>query len=320
MLAGFAIVLISTVVGFEIALLLWRKNRYRASVYGMLFSLSLASVWMLYFAALNPLRGEMIAGETVPGREIGLALLFAVYLDYLIAYLLVRNAGLTLHRAASWENNIGKITLFFSLISVGLYPRLLGVYAVLYLVIGVWLLKNREEYIRNVTNAERLDLGWVKGFLRKYGIEVEEVYSVKDCFTALLTGRRLFIGERLLDFEPDEAKVMVLEAAYVESRGIAVRQLILGLLVFLISGMIVSDINDWNLKLAGAGFLTLLSWGVDLAYIIQVRMATDRFVAEELGKETLQRTLKKVTELAKRGKGKGEFMTLANVEKRMKKL
>ncbi|ASA77752.1 hypothetical protein [Thermococcus sp. 5-4] len=320
MLAGFAIVLISTVVGFGIALLLWRKNRYRTSVYGMLFSLSLASVWMLYFATLNPLRGEMIAGETAPGREIGLALLFAVYLDYLIAYLLVRNAGLTLHRAASWENNIGKITLFFSLVSVGLYPRLLGVYAVLYLVIGVWLLKNREEYIRNVTNAERLDLGWVKGFLRKYGIEVEEVYCVKDCFTALLTGKRLFIGERLLDFEPDETKVMVLEAAYVESRGIAVRQLILGLIVFLISGMVVADIGDWNLKLAGAAFLTLLSWGVDLAYIIQVRMATDQFVAGELGKETLQRTLKKVTELAKKNKGRDEFTTLANVEKRMKKV
>ncbi len=320
MLAEFAVTVISAVIGFGVSLMVWRSDRYRASVYGMFTSLTLTIVWMFYFATLNPLHGEMIAGETASGREIGLALLFAVYLNYLIAYLLVRNAGLTLHRAASWENNVRKMSLFVSLVSVGLYPRLLGVYALLYLVIGVWLLKNREGYIRNMTNAERLDLGWIKGFLKKYGVDVEEVYGIKDCFTALLTGRRLFIGERLLEFEPDETKVMVLEAAYVESRGIAVRQLILGLLVFLISGMVVADIGDWTLKLAGAAFLTLLSWGVDLAYIIQVRTATDRFVAEELGKETLQRTLKKVTELAKRRKGKDEFMTLANVDKRMKKV
>jgi hypothetical protein len=304
MLAGFAIALVSTVIGFGIAILIWRKNRYRASLYGMVLSLTIAYVWMVHFATLNPLRGDLVAGYTDYGREIGLTLLFAVYLDYLIAYLLVRSAGLTLQRAVSWENNVGKITLLFSLISVGFYPKLLGVYAVLYLVIGAWLLKNRGEIIKNMTNAEKLDLGWVRGFLRKYGIEVEEVYGVRNCFTALLTGRRLFIGEKLLEFEPDEAKAMVLEAAYVESRGIAVRQLILGLIVFLLSGMIVADIDDWNLKLAGAGFLTLLSWGVDLAYIIQIRTATDQFVANELGKETLQRTLEKVRELAKKNRGR----------------
>ncbi|ASJ04835.1 hypothetical protein [Thermococcus barossii] len=302
MLAGFAVALISTVIGFGIPLLIWRKNRYRASVYGMFLSLTIAYVWMVYFATLNPLRGDLVAGYTGYGREIGLTLLFAVYLDYLIAYLLVRSAGLTLQGAASWENNVGKIILLFSLISVGFYPKLLGVYAVLYLVIGAWILKNRGEIIKNMTNAEKLDLGWVRGFLRKYGIEVEGIYGVRNCFTALLTGRRLFIGEKLLEFEPDEAKAMVLEAAYVESRGIAVRQLILGLIVFLISGMIVADIDDWNLKLAGAGFLTLLSWGVDLAYIIQIRTATDKFVANELGKETLQRTLEKVKELAKKNR------------------
>ncbi|NJE10627.1 hypothetical protein [Thermococcus sp. MAR1] len=320
MLAGFAVTLISAVIGFGASLLIWKRDRYRASVYGMFLSLTLTVVWMFYFATLNPLRGERVAGETAPGKEIGLALMLAVYLNYFIAYLLVRKAGLTLHRVASWENNVRKVLLFVSLVSVGLYPRLLSVYAILYLIMGVWVLKNREGHIKNMTNAEKLDFGWMRGFLKKYDVDVDGVYGIKDCFTTLLAGRRLFIGKKLLEFEPDEIKVMVLEAAYVESRGIAVRQMILGLLVFLVSGMIVAGIDDWNLKLASAAFLTLLSWGIDLAYIIQVRMATDKFVAKELGKETLQRTLRKVTDLAKRRKGKDEFTMLANVEKRMEKI
>ncbi|NJE00229.1 hypothetical protein E3E26_10650 [Thermococcus sp. LS1] len=307
-------------VGFGLALIIWRRNRFRASLFGLSLSMTLTLIWAFFFGTLNPIRGTYIPGDLSYRREIGLALFFSVYISYLIAYILVRKGNMTLHRASSWFMNASKITLLISLISVAYYPALTAIYAVLYIIIGVWTLKNQGEMILNMTGAEKFELGWIRGFLRKYGVEVEETYLVRNCFTALLTGRRFFIGEKLLDFEPDEIKAMTLEVAYIEKRGVPLRHIILGLLVFLASAMIVSQVEEDLTKLGAAVFLWFLSWGIDMAYITKVRAETDRFVAKELGKDVLERTLKKAVALARADKKRDEVMVMSNVEKRMKKV
>jgi len=117
------------------------------------------------------------------------------------------NGGLTLQKVASWQSSVEKMFLFFALVSVAFYPILTAVYAILYLLMGVWSFRNGERIILSMTGAEELDLEWVRSFLREYGMDVERVYLVRGCFLSLLTGRSLFVGEKLLDFEPDRIRV-----------------------------------------------------------------------------------------------------------------
>ncbi|ACJ16438.1 hypothetical protein TON_0950 [Thermococcus onnurineus NA1] len=57
-----------------------------------------------------------------------------------------------------------------------------------------------------------------------------------------------------------------------------------------------------------------------MTHITQVRVGTERLVAKELGKDVLERTLKKAVALEKANKKHDEVTVMSNVEKRMKKV
>jgi len=79
----------------------------------------------------------------------------------------------------------------------------------------------------------------------------------------------------------------------VKSLGIDVQKLILDILVFLASAMIVVSIGGDVLKIGSAGFMALLSWSVELAYIVKLRSRADRFVAGSSAGSPLRGRLKR---------------------------